>query len=320
MTDTNDSSLFSDIIGETVEQTKEEAVETVDNSTEQKDDTEGEESEKTETDPAEETKTDPEETEVTEVAKETEESPDEEKEVEVEELDAEFSEIGKEIDPEAEYKDKSSLASAIKGHISSMKEELDALNKANKEVYDVLSESPAIADFMRDVIHGMDPIVAAGIHISETLAPEEGEKSFEDYKAKRNEIKAKQAEKQKALDEYNKNAKTSSKTMESFIQKSKMKKDEFQPLTERTGKMIEDINNGVLSEDFLTMILRDAKYEQDVKDAEERGFLRGQNQKIKLVKDKARTDGMPGLTSSQSKVKEQKAQPSRDPVDSLLGM
>jgi len=313
MLDTNDSSLFSDIIGETEEQTTEEAVEIVDNSTEE----EQPEDEQAEVnDEGTETESEDIGTEGTE---EVEEGTTDE-EVEVEELDQDLSEIAKEIDPDAEYTDKASAVSAIKERISSLKGELDSLNKANKEIYDVLNESPEIADFMRSVIHGMDPVVAAGIYISETLAPEDGERGFDEYKAKREEIKAKQAEKQKALDEYNKNAKVSSKTTSEFISKSKLNQEEFKPLFERTGKMIENLNNGVLTEEFLTMILRDSKYEKEIKDAEERGFLRGQNQKIKLIKDKARTDGMPGLTSSQSKVKEQKAQPSRDVVDTLLGM
>jgi len=259
----------------------------------------------------EETETTEETVETEEVTEETTEEPAEETtEEEVEKKEEEPKEetpdelvtMVKELDPDVDVKDHAEAMEFIKERLKESDEAIQMYEKNNKEIYDVFSNIPEVGDFMKAIIKGMDPQVAAAIYISETLAPEAGDESIEKYQVALAEKKAEQKKREQALEEFKENHKSSIKTAEEFVTEKKIDKKLFEAYLQDFDKQITSLKSGKITKDLLDFVLKANKYEKDVKEAEERGYLKGKNEKIVLKKNsKENTDGLPSITSGNEK-------------------
>lgn len=243
------------------------------------------------------------EAEETEVAEEPEETEEEPKEEEVKEVEPdELVTFVKEFDPEADVKDHAEAMEFVKERLKDSDEAIAMYEKNNKEIYDVFSNIPEVGDFMKAIIKGMDPKVAAGIYISESLAPEDGDESIKEYQAALAEKKAEQKKRDEALEEFKDNHKSSVKTAEQFVSENKLDKKEFESYLQSFDQQITLAKTGKVTKDLLNLVLKANKYDKDVKDAEDRGYLKGKNEKIVLKKTaKENTDGLPNITSGNEK-------------------
>ena len=246
---------------------------------------------------------------------EKEEEPTEEKTEEVPEtpvIDEDIINTLKEIDPEVEVKDQKEAISTIKARYDELKETVGAYEKNNKDIIKAFEENPSVMDFMKAVISGMNPMTAAGIYISETLAPEDGETGDEEYKAEVSKRKAEKEKSAKALEDFKANHKASAKRAEEFLKENKLDQVEFEKQLSEFDKQIAELQKGVITKDLLSIVHKANQYDKElkaaekkIKEAEERGYLRGKNEKIVLKKtSKENTDGMPGLTSGSGKERE----------------
>jgi adenylate kinase family enzyme len=212
--------------------------------------------------------------------------------------------LAKELDPEGEVKDDEGAATLIRERFKELNETVEAYEKNNKVIYDTFNDIPEVSDFMKAVINGMSPEVAAAIYISETLAPEDGHKSSDEYKAEVAKRNAERKKKDEALEAYRENHNKSVKLVESFVTENKLDGKEFEGFLGTFDKQIAELRNGTVTKDLLSLVMKANKYDKDVKDAEDKGYLRGKNEKIQLKKTSSQnTDGMPGLTSSPGKDK-----------------
>jgi hypothetical protein len=212
---------------------------------------------------------------------------------------SELVNLAKEIDPESSLTEQSEIISLAQATVKELRETVESYEKSNKVIYDVFNEMPEVSDFMRAVINGVDPVIAAGIYISETLAPEEGEKNSKEYQEARKKKQEQKAENEKTLAEFQENHKSSIKLAEQFVAESKVDKAEFEGYLTDFDKEISALKTGKINKSLLELVLKARTFDAKVKEAEDRGYLRGKNEKIVQKKNtNNNTDGMPGITAS----------------------
>ena len=301
----HDELILKDVFGITDEPQEEQEDEVVEETTEETtDETEGE-NEETDQEDTEQTVENSETEE--EVSDETEEETTEE--VETEEAKPEISEditaLLKEIDPEAEVTDQKGALEVIKERYSELKETTEAYEKSNKEIFEVLNDNPDVADYLKALIRGVNPVTAHKVYLSEELPPEAAEREDPDYKEELSKKNAAKIQSAKALEEFKANHEKSRKLAEEFVTESKLNPAEFEKELNKFDSQIAELKKGIITKDLLSTVLKASKYEKDLKEAEEKGYLRGKNEKIILKKNSNKnTDGMPGLTSSAGKERE----------------
>ncbi len=207
--------------------------------------------------------------------------------------------LAKEINPDGEFADNQSAISVIKEDIKEKTEFIEKAQKWNQELIDVFENNPEVGEFTKAVINGMDPVVAAGVYISETLAPEEGEKNYETYKE---EVKRRkeQGEQRKALEqEFSTNVGISKNTVQEFVKENSIDEKEMESIAKEFDDEMINFRKGITTKKFLTLLWKGKTFDAKVKKAEEQAYLRGKNEKITLVKKKNNTgDGLPDLKSS----------------------
>lgn len=301
----------------TEKEQKEETKEVVDNLKDKEADKPEETAEQTEEQKPEETAGETSEEETKEEIKEQE--PEEKTEEEVQpKVNEGLVALAKEINPEGEFVDEQSAIETIRQDLENKKEYIEKAEKFNGEMLDIFDQHPAIKEFMRAVIEGIDPQVAAGIYISETLAPEEGEKNHEQYKTKREEIKKLADDKKKLQTEFTQNATKSKQVAEVFLKENSIEQKWMEKALKEVSDEIASMNKGIVSKEFLTLIHKGKTFDERIKKADEQGYLRGKNEKIKLEKvKKAEGDGMPKLNAGNKPDKESKPKP-RGLIDMAL--
>lgn len=237
--------------------------------------------------------------------KETEDGKEEKEEVL--KPDDDLISLAKEIDPDGEYADNQSAIEAIKADLKEKAEFIDNYKKFNNDLIEMFDSNPDVAQFAKAVIEGMDPKVAAGIYISETLAPEEGDESIKTYKEELSKRKKETENRKIAQQEFNDNIKKSRQVVQEFIQEQNVDAKEMESILKEVDDELVNQNKGVVSKKFLELVLKGKKYDAQIKKAEELAYLRGKNEKIKLVRSKkTEGDGMPKIATGLGAEKQKK--------------
>jgi len=229
---------------------------------------------------------------------ESEEKPEDKKEDEQVKSDESLINLAKEIQPDGEYSDNASALEVIKSDLKEKSEFIEKAKKWNDELVNLFEQNPDVAEFTKAVINGTDPKVAAAIYISETLAPEEGEQGSEEYKkqmAKRKEQAEKQEQEKK---EFVANIEKSEATIKEFAKENNINEKELKPFLEDLSSELISFNKGIATKSFLSTVLKGKMYDKKIKEAEDAAYLRGKNEKIKLVAAKKNEgDGLPSIKS-----------------------
>ena len=302
----------------TQEKTVKEEVET----TEEVEETKPEEPEETKEAKPEETEEVKEETETEEDVKAEEVKPEETEEVkdevkeEVKPLDEELISLAKEIVPDTEFKDKQEAITAIKEVLKEKNEFIEKSEKWNNELINLFENNPEVAEFTKAIINGMDSKVAAGIYISETLAPEDGEEGVNAYQEEVKKRKEAGEQRKKLEKEFSDNVAQSSLTVREFQKENAIEQSELDAILKEVDDELSNLRKGIVTKSYLQMVIKGKRFDAKLKKAEEQAYLRGKNEKIVLTKTKKnKGDGMPDIKSSLSAEKE-KRQP--DMLDRVL--
>jgi len=252
---------------------------------------ESDESEKDESDDDSEEKSD-EESE--EESKDESEEESDEKEIDI--STEALVERAKNINPDA---NNDNYLQTLVGYLDELTDYHDKSQKANSKLIEVFETNPTVADILKDVIDGADLRVAIARHFStDDLVPEEDDPDFDAWKenAKKREENIKNSKKQAS--ELAQNTEKSKETIKSFAEKNKMSEGETTQFLEVIDKSLDDLYKGVVSEDFLSKMLRAYNYKKDVKQAAELGELSGKNKRIEAKKKEKTGDGVPKVQKS----------------------
>lgn len=206
--------------------------------------------------------------------------------------------LAKEINPEGDYSDNASALEVIKSDLKEKSEFIEKAKKWNDELVNLFEQNPEVAEFTKAVINGTDPKVAAAIYISETLAPEEGEQGSEEYKKEMSKRKEQAEKQEKDKKEFIANIEKSDAIIKEFAKENNINEKELKPFLEDLSNELISFNKGIATKSFLLTVLKGKNFDKKIKEAEDAAYLRGKNEKIKLVAAKKNDgDGLPSIKS-----------------------
>lgn len=224
-----------------------------------------------------------------------------------------LSEKLKAINPDLDLTDKEAVETAI-DELSNSKEEADTAKadlekerEANKSFYDLLGSSDELRNVSRFMFKnkvGFDEALAAlDIKPSvdlEKLKKEDPDAYLEAVKAKEKreaeeaERSKKQSERQKQIKE---NENKSAENTDAFKKEFDLDDQSFNEMTEVVNPMIEDLANGLVTKDLLSVLHKGMTFEDAVAKAKEEGLTEGKNTKIEENARKKRGDNLPNIDS-----------------------
>ena len=214
-------------------------------------------------------------------------------------LPADFVKSAKELYPDKEFKTDSEVYQAVieeTGSLRKYKEENDA---ANTRVMEVLNGTPEVGEIIKELDNGATFLEALALHVDiDALKPAEGEPDHAAWKKARVKRKEQAAEYKKAQDEIEANIATAGDVLETFRASKEMSKDEVSTFAGKAKDVINDIQNGKLTDKFLEFMYDGMNHKAFLAESREQGEIKGRNEKI--VKGKAKKtgdDGLPGVKS-----------------------
>lgn len=313
----NDREIVQDILGgDTMIDTKEEPSKDELESEEKKDDSkeikedildevEAGEQEKEEKEDKEKSETGEKPEDATEKPEDADKKEEKEEVIEIEEIAPELLELGKEIDPDAEFTDVPSVVKAIKAKMDKVTTDLDDVMEANQQIVTTLQDNPAVAEFLRSVINGINPVAAAHVYLLETKDPEELQEGQEDFEAEMKKIKKATKEKEDRQAEIEANTKASQKVTSSFEKANNVQAQEMETIRSVINDDFSKLLEGKVTENLLTVLLNGIRYvnlikdnDKKIKEATDAAYLKGKNEKIRMIKKSQQesSDGLPDIS------------------------
>lgn len=178
----------------------------------------------------------------------------------------------------------------------------DKNNKLNKKLLDTLEAYPDMAEALKDMVKGAEPIVALARHFDfENITPIVGDPDYDAWqKAVDDRMKAK-AEREKYAREVDINYKNSLGEMELFVKDRNLSQEEAMKFYKVVDQMVADIYKGKITKKTLDNLFKAVNYDDDVVKAEKKGEVNGKNQRIEMKKEldeKKTGDGLPSLANA----------------------
>jgi hypothetical protein len=217
----------------------------------------------------------------------------------------ELSAVVKEFVPDAQVTDDKSAIVALKTKLTENKQLIENFEKWDKELTGMFEENPELVEFLKAIKNeGMSPAVAAAVYISETLTPEEGTEENEKYKEALKGQKKKAEDKKAKQEEYRTNLQASQKTIKEYVNETKIPEKEMEDILTEADSEVAKLNSGIISKRFLELMVKGKTFDAEIKRLKDEqkkeidaAYLRGKNEKIKLVKEKkSETDNLPDIS------------------------
>ncbi len=163
---------------------------------------------------------------------------------------------------------------------------------------EMLSEDPRLAQAMSDIYQKKRGSAAAFVRYfgKDMLSAEEGSEEYAAIEAAEAERLAEANEMTERAKEYEKNIQETMSEVSAYCEEHGKDEEEFLKLF--WEKVIFPILNGRYSKELCAMIDKALSYDQDVKDAERAGEVKGRNMKIDRMRSE-KGDGLPKGLSSQ---------------------
>lgn len=187
----------------------------------------------------------------------------------------------------------------------------------NTKLLALFEAEPQVGEVIRDMINGASFREALARHISpEDLTAIEGDPDYEGWsknKASREETATKRRQFET---DYANNLKLSQADIEKFAEENGLDEKGVGELLESIDNMLADFHQGKITKDALSRMLKAFRYEEDIKNAEETGAIKGRNEQIVAKKAEENTDG-DGLPRPSKTVTPPVATPKKSPLQGL---
>lgn len=198
--------------------------------------------------------------------------------------------------PDAAWEDETQYEEALAKHLEDEDARLATYAESDERIARILDLNPEFAMVLDAMDKGMPFRVALRRYVGDIL--DEPEKGDDDFEAYREAAEAYLAEKKKtddAINLRNSNLAESDKRFVAFVESQGWDEAREDAFAQFVMDNLNALNNGDVSEKFLSA-MRDAfTHDEDVEDAKEAGAIEARNEKIttKRIKASAETDGMP---------------------------
>lgn len=175
----------------------------------------------------------------------------------------------------------------------------------NRKMYELLSANPDVSMFISSLVSDGN-VGKAMSYLSDSLLLQEGTPEYDEYQKGISERKKRQAEQEKAVEEYEQNLRESAAALQEFADTNGMTEEQAVEFVRQITDVInEKLFTGKIDKEFLDLFYRAFNYDTDMDTARAAGVIDGRNQQIdKKNKRLSKGDGLPNVTSAAGKGRE----------------
>ena len=185
--------------------------------------------------------------------------------------------------------------------MSAYDEEHDRLKdiaRDNKALVDRLSQDPATASFVSDVMAGKVP-PAAIEYIMANYNDVGSDPKYAEFAQNREADRARRAEIERMADEYAKNLAASEAEIRAFAEQEGMTEDDVSDIIAKAQTLVfEPLAKGKFTKQSLSALRDLVTMDEQLALANEQGYVKGRNEKIVEKKAKLKGDGLPKNTGA----------------------
>lgn len=186
-------------------------------------------------------------------------------------------------------------------------DDMERASNAHAMLNEKLTQHPKAGLMLADMMDGKHPAVAIKRHFGEELEIEEGSEEYEALLTAERERLADEEASGAMKAEYQTNLEESAEAVRMFKEEKGLDDQGFQDFIESAVEMTGDLLAGKLNTTLLNVLWKGKNYDTDIANetsiAEERGLVKGRNEKIEERKRKMAGDGLPNVSSSAVKTK-----------------
>lgn len=187
----------------------------------------------------------------------------------------------------------------------------------NQRLYQLLTENPDVKNFISALVSG-EGLGKALSYLQPLMDMDEDSDEYASYQEGINSRKAREAEADAAIAEFDRNMKESAEALKTFAEANGMDEDAVEEfVTFITDEIQQKLFAGKIDMEFLEKFYRAFNYDADMAASEENGRIKGRNEAIEAKNKKLKKgDGLPAIQSTTTTVSVEKPQ-KNDTLDAL---
>lgn len=178
-----------------------------------------------------------------------------------------------------------------------MKQRLDRMTEANKRLIAIFDSNPEIPKLLSLLDKGAT-LAQALPHVIDMsdMTPAEGDPDFDSWTEAQKEREKKKTEREKYLGELDNNLQMSQQEIDAFTKENNLSEEESKTLLTTLDDMMEQVYNGKISKQLLSMLRKASTFDSEVETAKKQGEIKARNEKIEAIKSKDnKGDGLPNI-------------------------
>lgn len=197
--------------------------------------------------------------------------------------------------PDKKFDTDAQAIDALCEECEATKAQLKTLEDANRRIYELIQQNPAMADVITEMDKGAPFEVALAKCVDlEALVPTDGEPQYEAYQKAVAERKQRTDEITSRRAALETNQAKSKADADEFFDEMKIDEKEQNDFVDFVESFIGDLFAGKVAKATLKKMYQAFKYEEDIAAAADQGVVAGRNQAIEAKREtKSATDGLP---------------------------
>lgn len=192
-------------------------------------------------------------------------------------------------------------------HITSLENYRTNNREANKKIIEVLESEPVIGEMIKDISKGagFKEALSRNVDIKD-IQPIEGDPDYDIWNKNLTNRQKRMQDQDDLRNSLLKNQDTSMEAIKEFAKENELSDEEANEFLNTLDGVLSNVYKGNVTKEFLGMMKTALNSKNDIANAKEAGEIKGRNEKIETIKQEAKPagDGLPNLSSSQTKEKE----------------
>jgi len=191
-------------------------------------------------------------------------------------------------------------------------EQIRQFQETENQIKERLNSDPEYVNFFKAIMNGVPlraAIIQAGISGEDLERIQEGDEDSEAVVRAKIEREQRIQNTQKEQERRAQNQRKSDEAISNFQRTMKLPDKDFKEFMQWCSDSVSDIVDMNVNSNLLTKMYQGFIYDTEIQRAEDRGRIRGRNEKIAVEKKKKTGDQIPRLKSSQTKKESAKKEP-----------
>lgn len=181
---------------------------------------------------------------------------------------------------------------------------IEQAEQTNQTLTKVLNDNPQLAAVIVDMANGKDAGQTLKKHFEDMFneeVPESGTPEYDEYVIKKHQRQEALKKEQERQGQVGVNMQKSVDDAARFVKAKNLNESQAKEFFSELDKHMQDVHNGILSQDLLDLVYKGKNYEKDLQTETKKAEIRGANRKIKLEKSQPKGDGMRRVTRHAAK-------------------